>query len=194
MVSGGDHAIAATTGRYAGRKMAACVKKVAEPTVSREQVDIEKARVYAPVKRPNGTGWKELRAGIYRVMRDYCGASKSQELLKIGLNWFDSIRENEATQVYARNPHELWRTLECLSRITVGEVIMQASLARRASSQALGFDRIDFPEKDPEEWNKFVTIRLADGEVKVGERPFKYWLQPPNAPSYEENYQKHCSP
>jgi len=26
----------------------------------------------------------------------------------------------------------------------------------------------------------------------VGERPFKFWLLPPNAPTYEENYRQHC--
>jgi hypothetical protein len=45
---------------------------------------------------------------------------------------------------------------------------------------------------DPPEWEKFVTTRLENGEVKVGELPFNYWLLSPNAPSYEENYQAHC--
>ena len=46
----------------------------------------------------------------------------------MGLRWLNSIRESEASRVYARNPHELMRTLECLTRLTVGEVMMQASL------------------------------------------------------------------
>jgi len=56
----------------------------------------------------------------------------------------------------------------------------------------LEFKRLDYPEMDPTEWNKHVTIRLEKGDVKVGELPFNYWLLPPNAPTYEENYQKHC--
>ncbi|GAH23734.1 unnamed protein product, partial [marine sediment metagenome] len=61
-----------------------------------------------------------------------------------------------------------------------------------ASSLTLDFKRIDYPEMDPPEWNKFVTTRLEDGEVKVGELPFNYWLLPPNAPTYQENYKRHC--
>jgi succinate dehydrogenase/fumarate reductase flavoprotein subunit len=192
LAGGGDHACAATTGRYAARKAAAYALKAGEPVIDRRQVEEEKARVYAPVKRKEGVGWKELQAGICRIMQDYCGEYKSEETLKMGLRWLDSIRESEASRAYARNPHELVRTLECLVRLTVGETIMHASLARKASSLPLDFKRIDYPQMDPPEWEKFVTTRLENGEVKVGELPFNYWLLLPNAPTYEENYKAHC--
>ena len=156
-------------------------------------MEAEKERVYAPVKRQEGLGWKELHAGLCRIMQDYCGEYRSEEILKMGLRWFDSIRESEMANAYARNPHELARALECLTRLTVGEAIMHASLARKASSEHLNFNRIDYPEMDPPEWNKFITIRLENDKVKVGELPFKFWLLPPNAPTYKENYDKHCS-
>jgi hypothetical protein len=70
-------------------------------------------------------------------------------------------------------------------------MIMHASLARRASSAILDLKRLDFPAVDPEEWNKFITLRLADGEVTVDELPFRYWLLSPNAPTYLENYKRH---
>jgi succinate dehydrogenase/fumarate reductase flavoprotein subunit len=190
--SGGSHATSATTGRYAGRKAAQYALKAGEPVIKRKQVEEEKARVYAPVRRKDGIGWKELRAGLCRIMQDYCGEYKSEETLKTGLGWFNSIRESEAATAYARNPHELVRSLECLTHITVGEIVMHASLARKASSRALEFNRIDYPEMDPPEWNKLVTIRLKNGDIKVGELPLNYWLLPPNAPTYEKNYKKHC--
>jgi succinate dehydrogenase/fumarate reductase flavoprotein subunit len=125
-------------------------------------------------------------------MQDYCGEFKSDKLLTMGLKWLDSIRESEASKVYARNPHELKKVLECFSRLTSCEMIMHASLARKASSRALNFNRLDYPQVDPPEWKKFVTIKLENGEVKVGEMPMNFWLMPPNAPTYEENYQRHC--
>jgi succinate dehydrogenase/fumarate reductase flavoprotein subunit len=110
----------------------------------------------------------------------------------MGLRWLDSIRESEASRVYARNPHELVRTVECLTRLTVGEIMMQASLARKASSRFLGLNRLDYPVMDPPEWEKLVTLRLENGDIKVGECPVDYYLQPPNASSYAENYRQHC--
>jgi succinate dehydrogenase/fumarate reductase flavoprotein subunit len=190
--AGGDHSVAACTGRYAARKAVEYAQIAGEPVIERQQVDEEKARVYAPVSRKGGIGWKELRAGLCRIMQDYCGEYKSEETLNMGLKWLKSIRESEAANVYARNPHELERTLECLTHITVGEIVMRASLARKASSMPLEFKRLDYPEMDPKEWNKYVTIRLEKGDVKVGELSFNYWLLPPNASTYKENYQKHC--
>ena len=94
-------------------------------------------------------GWKELRAGIARVLQNYCGKYKNEETLLTGLKWLQSIRESEASRVYARNPHELARALECMTHITVGEIIIHASLNRKASSVPLCFDRLDYPQPDP---------------------------------------------
>jgi succinate dehydrogenase/fumarate reductase flavoprotein subunit len=187
----GGCAGACASGRYVGRKIFEYVKAAPETVIDRKQVDREKERVYAPVKRQGKMGWKELQAGIARIMQDYCGEYKSETLLRTGLKWLQSIREGEAANAGAKNPHELIRVLECLSRITVGEMVMHASLAHKASSRPLNFNRMDYPEMDPPEWNKFPTTRLENGEVKTGELPLKYWLLPPNAPTYTENYEKH---
>jgi succinate dehydrogenase/fumarate reductase flavoprotein subunit len=193
ILGGANHTGAATSGRYAGRKAAEYARNAPDPAVNPDQVRAEKARVYAPVKRDSGIGWKELHAGIARIMQDYCGKERHEALLKTGLRYFKEIRESEAANAYARNPHELLRVLDCLDRITCGEMIKNASLARKASSDWLNFRRIDYPEMDPPEWKKWITIKQKDGEVKVGELPINYWLLPPNAPTYEENYERHCS-
>jgi hypothetical protein len=37
------------------------------------------------------------------------------------------------------------------------------------------FNRSDFPDENPSEWHKFVTVRLEDGEVVPGELPIDYY-------------------
>jgi len=189
---GFGHSGAAASGRYAARNAAAYVREASDPVIDRAEVEKEKARVYAPIQGAKGLGWKELCAGIARIMQDYCGEYRQEETLNLGLRWIDEIRESEASATVARNPHELVRTLECLTRLTAGEIIMHASLARKASSAILDFKRLDFPEVDPEEWNKFITLKLVDGEVAVGELPFRYWLRAPYSRDYRENYERHC--
>jgi len=185
-VSGGGNAAGAcTTGRYAGKRAAEYAMKVANPVISREQVDREKARVYAPIERNNGIRFKELARGIAKVMQDYCSDTKNEELMNIGLKALSEIREAEASTIYATNPHELMRSLEVLHILTVAEIIIHASLARRASNRWLSFERLDYPEDDPPEWRKWITIKLEDERVKVGELPLDYYG------SLKENYEIH---
>jgi hypothetical protein len=67
------------------------------------------------------------------------------------------------------------RSIEDLSLLTHGQIVLNASLARKASSRALSFNRIDYPQMDPPEWNKFVTVKLLpNGKVGAGELPLNY--------------------
>ena len=189
----GEHAGAATSGRYAGRRAAEYAMSAPEPVLDQKQVEEEKARIYASVSKSQGSiGWKELNAGICRIMQDYCGQYRNEEALKVGLRLLSELRESELTKTYAANPHELGRVLECHTIITVGEIVIHASLARKASSQYLNFYRLDYPELDPPEWHKLLPIRLENGEVKVRELPLDYHLKPPYASTYEDNYSAHC--
>ena len=175
MFSPEDHSYCAATGRYAGRKAAAYARQAGQAGISREQVEREKARVYAPVKRSGGIEWKELHAGIARVMQYYASEFKTESLLNMGLGALRKIEEESLPLLFAHDPHKLMRTLEDTSLLTYAQIIVNAMLARKASSMPLNFQRIDYPTVDPPEWNKFITVKLEDGKVKTGELPSRYW-------------------
>jgi succinate dehydrogenase/fumarate reductase flavoprotein subunit len=194
---GGAHSSAAASGRFAGRQAAAAASAAPDPRVDAPQAAREKARLYLPLEQaesPRSIGWKELNAGICRVMQDYCGQYKSEEVLRAGLSLLGELRESEAAAVGAANPHELAHVLECQGLITAGEAVMHASRARRASSDLLGFIRLDYPEVDPPEWRVLLPIRRTVDGVQVRELPLDHHLQPPNAPTCEDNYRLHSSP
>jgi succinate dehydrogenase/fumarate reductase flavoprotein subunit len=170
-----DHSFAAATGRYAGRKAAEYAKHVGKLRVSREQIDREKARIYAPIKRSGGIEWKELHAGIARVMQYYVSEFKTENLLNIGLNALRKIEEESVPQLFAMDPHKLMRSLEDVSLLNFAQIIIHASLARKASSVPLNFRRIDYPTLDPPEWDKFLTIKLENGNVKTALLPQAFW-------------------
>ena len=181
----------AANGRYCGRSAAAYAREHELAAPDRGQIDREKARVYAPVSRSEGYGWKEVQIGLCRIMQDYCGDCKSTEVLETGLWWLNSIRENEIARLCARNPHELARALECEIRLTVGEIIMHQCLMRPATCKPLGFERLEAPEHSDNGGN-FITITRRDGKPVRGEIPFRYWLSGSNYPTYRENYLAHC--
>jgi succinate dehydrogenase/fumarate reductase flavoprotein subunit len=179
------HGHAAATGYYAGRHASRYASKATPSGINSSQVEAEKKRILSLVDRDSGIGWKELNAGISRIMQNYCGAVKSEELLKTGLERLAQISSEEAPKLHARNPHELLRCLEVLNIKTNSEIVLHSCLARRASSKHLHFTRQDFPEIDPQEWQKFVTVTQKNGDVVVGERPLDYYG------SLEENYLAH---
>ncbi|MBW2017409.1 MAG: FAD-dependent oxidoreductase [Deltaproteobacteria bacterium] len=165
---------ASSTGRWAGRSAAAYAQEAPEPIIDEKQVNREKTRIYAPIQRADGINWKELQAGIAKVMQDYCGDTKTEELMALGLKTLEEIREGESRTLFARTPHELMRALEVLDILTCCEMIIHASRARKASNSWLHFERLDFPQDDPPEWRKWVTLRLEGEEVRVGELALDY--------------------
>jgi len=185
MYGPGDHSYAEATGRYAGRKAADYALNSREPAISKDQIALEKARVYAPIKRSQGIEWKELHAGISRMMQYFCSEYKTEKLLTMGLDALNEIERDFVPKLYALDPHKLMRSLEDLSLLTFSQLILHASLARKASSRYLNFQRIDYPQMDPPEWHKWITLKLEDGKIKIGELPIDYWG------NLKENWEAH---
>lgn len=169
------HGHAAATGHYAGRHAAEFAFKSSQLGIDSTQFEREKKRIYALIKRDKGIGWKELNAGIARIMQHYCGEIKTEELLTTGLGLLEQLGHREGTELYASNPHELVRSLEVLNILTNAQIILHSSLARRASSKHLHFKRLDYPDLDPLEWHKFVTVQLEENRVKKGEKPLDFY-------------------
>ena len=183
---GNDHSHAATTGRYAGRRASQYVKNAKLLDVNLEQVEIEKARIYMPLNRKSGVEWKELLSGINKVMQVYCGNLKRENILKMGLVALNDLKDSIETELFSTDPHNLGNTLGVIDVLTAAEMIIHASLARKSSSAFLHFTRPDYPELDPPQWHKFVTIKLINNNVTVNELPITY------GEPLQENYQAHC--
>jgi len=124
-------------------------------------------------------------------MQNYCGAVKSDDLLSEGLRALDDLRKHEAAALYACNPHDLIRVQEVLNILTNADLVIHSCLARKASSKQLQFTRLDYPDIDPPEWHKFVTVRRDRDGVKTGSVPIDYYGNlPENYERYNADYLK----
>ena len=178
--SGQGSATAGSSGMYAANRAVEYARGKELCKIDEAQLAAEKERVYAPVKRIDDAdaciSWKELWAGSARVMQQTCGDLRTVPVCEHGLKWFDSIRKQELQMTYARNPHELWRVLECESRITVGEIYLNSAIAQI---------------KAQEEGNSgLIFNQLKDGKRITTFREDKWWLKPPYASTYLENFEK----
>ncbi len=159
---------ACATGYYAGRKAAdAAARTEGLFEVSGEDIEAEKKRLYQPlyVSREEGMGWKELNMAIAKAMQNYCGGVKCEALLREGLDLLKSFEAEIVPRLSASNPHELMRTHEVLDILTVAQIVLHASLERKASSEPLCFRRSDYPEMEKEEERRHIVIRQEDGAV-----------------------------
>jgi succinate dehydrogenase/fumarate reductase flavoprotein subunit len=77
------------------------------------------------------------------------------------------------------------RALEVVDILTVSKLILHACLQRRSSSRALCFERVDFPEVDPEQDRRFILVRNEGGTVKSRELPLDFHGD------LAENYARH---
>jgi succinate dehydrogenase/fumarate reductase flavoprotein subunit len=176
---------AASTGHYAGRHAATYAKRCSEEELDGHQVEKEKNRIYSLLDNTNGVGWKEFNLHITRIMQNYCGAEKSEVLLKIGLHQLEQMEQQEIPLLAASNPHELIRTLEVINILTNAKLIIYSCMARKASAKQLHFKRSDYPEMDPPEWHKFIIVNLKNNQLNVSARPIDY------SGSLKKNYEIH---
>ncbi len=181
---------ACSTGFYAGNRAAEYSAKTSQGEIDQKQLENELERIWAPVTRVNDPDayvtWKEMWGGTTRVMQTCCGEWKDTHVLEFGLMWLEDIKKNEMTQMYARNPHELGRVLECQTRMRSSEMFMRAAIAK------INKDIEVCGEKDPKEKTfDFMYNYFEDGEFKTEFPEDKYWLRAPFAEGYLENYKAH---
>ena len=108
-------------------------------------------------------------------MQYFASEFKTERLLKMGLEEIERIEAESVPQLFALDPHKLMRSIEDLSMIEFAKIFIQASLARKASSIPLDHKRIDYPEVDPAQWDKFLTLKLENDQIKLGELPQCFW-------------------
>jgi succinate dehydrogenase/fumarate reductase flavoprotein subunit len=177
---------ACATGYYAGRKASDHARAVDFAPVKEDAVQAEKERLYAPLYRnpDEGIGWKELNSAIAKAMQNYCGGVKCDSLLLEGLDLLKSFETEIVPSLYAANPHDLMRTHEVLDILTVAQIVLYASLARKSSSAPLNFVRSDFPQMDPEKDRKHIVLHQEDGKPVTREVPLDFFGD------LEEEYEK----
>ena len=166
---------ACCTGHYAGRKAADYTDTVQLEDYDAGEADRERARLFAPLYREEGMDWRELNMAIAKAMQNYCGGVKCDDLLKEGLDLLESFEKDIVPQISCENPHELMRAHVVFGILDVAKLILHACIARKSSSAPLFFQRSDYPQMDPEEDKRIITIRQENGKIIEGSVPLGYF-------------------
>ncbi|MDJ0707524.1 MAG: fumarate reductase/succinate dehydrogenase flavoprotein subunit [Leptolyngbyaceae cyanobacterium MO_188.B28] len=131
----------------------------------------EKARIYAPLDRPDGVPHTQVEYKLRRYVNDYLQPPKSPTKMDIGLAAFERYPET-LDLMGAQDPHELMRCMEVHFIRDCAEMAARASLYRKESRWGLYHYRLDYPEKNDAEWFCHVNLKKNEaGEMELFKRP-----------------------
>ncbi|MEH1945518.1 MAG: fumarate reductase/succinate dehydrogenase flavoprotein subunit [Nostoc sp.] len=139
-------------------------------------LEAEKARIYAPLTRPNGVPHTQVEYKLRRLVNDYLQPPKSGNKIEIGLKHFVQYQEI-LDLMGARDPHELMRSLEVHFIRDCAEMAARASLYRQETRWGLYHYRLDYPEKNDEEWFCHVNLKKDElGQMVLFKRPVDTYI------------------
>lgn len=155
------------------------------PTASVEQA---LARLSRWERKGDGESVDKLRAELQRVMEEYCGVFRTEEVLAEGVGRVKQLLAR-LDDVYLRDHSKVFNTarieaLELENLMGLGLATVESALARQESRGA--HSRVDYPERDDEHWMKH-SLYHADGRVEykpVRTKPITVETFPPKPRVY----------
>ncbi|PZV05368.1 MAG: fumarate reductase/succinate dehydrogenase flavoprotein subunit [Leptolyngbya sp.] len=149
-------------GRIAGENAMDYVRDLEHVEPDADFLAAEQARIYAPLQQPDGVPHTQVEYKLRRLVNDYLQPPKSPNNMDIGLQKFVAYEETLGL-MGARDPHELMRCMEVHFIRDCAEMAARASLFRKETRWGLYHYRLDYPEKNNEEW--FCHVNLKKGET-----------------------------
>jgi adenylylsulfate reductase subunit A len=166
--------MAVAGGYAAGRHAASYAEKCGElrPLLSKATEE-ERGRVFAPLGRKSGLGYREFENIVRTITTDHFGPVKSEISLKGALEKLarlDAVRE----ELKADNMHELMRTHEALNIHAVAKISATAALARKESRFQPFHYRTDYPQTEDAYCGLMVIQKQKNGEASTRLAPLRY--------------------
>jgi succinate dehydrogenase/fumarate reductase flavoprotein subunit len=164
---------------WAGPSAALYAAKATLDEINAVEVKDAKEKIFAPMQNIEGSSPGE----IISVLQDLIAPMKynlrrSKERLEEALAKLDELKE-KLTDMQAKDLHYLSKCHEVQSMALCAELTFKAALMR---SESRGFHfREDFPERDDENWLKWIILKQDDVRIKLSTEPIsieKYPIKP----------------
>ena len=161
-----------TNGAVAGEHAIDFAKDVDFADYDAGVVPVEQERVLAPTKRDDGIPPNQIEYKIRRLVNDYLQPPKVTRKMQLAQKRFAEVREDMNTAMYVRDSHELMRALEAQSIMDCADMAAAASLYRTESRWGLYHNRVEYPDRDDENWFcHSILTKGDDGIPSLTTRP-----------------------
>jgi succinate dehydrogenase/fumarate reductase flavoprotein subunit len=114
------------------------------------------------ISHKEGDPWQEAQAFIENANDFYNVQVRSETMAQRGLEYMDYLKKT--MRLRASNPHEMVHCLEVRNLIECSEIIMRSTIARTESRPPI-LNRVDYPNKDDENWFCFLGQRSVNGKI-----------------------------
>ena len=154
----------AVTGGYkAGKEAAAYARGFRIPDKAPERETQKRIdRFVAPLYRSSGPSYRQIEDIVRKIMAEHVGPMRSAEGLRMGLEKLGRL-ERYLDKMKVQDFHELMRSNETRSILTVGKMMASAALFRTESRNKPYHHRLDFPDTDNTNWCGLVVIQKKGG-------------------------------
>lgn len=142
----------------------------------------ERERVFTPLERglrgQGGIRPREMEERLQKVMDEYAGGistfyETNGHALSVARREVAKMKA-QVPHLTARDPHELMLAHEVIDRLDLAECVLLHLMHRKETRWPVFQTRTDYPERDDENWLKFVNSRrTADGSLEVIERQYR---------------------
>lgn len=154
-----------TNGAIAGEDAIDFAAEVDFEEFDPRDVKAEQDRVLAPTKREDGIPPNQIEFKIRRLVNDYLQPPKLTKKYELCQERLKEVRHDMENNMMVRDAHELMRASEVTSILDCADMAAHASLYRKESRWGLYHARVDYPEKDDDEWKCHVLLSKKDGEM-----------------------------
>ncbi len=112
----------------------------------------------APLHRASGYSYRQIEDTIRKIMSEHVGMSRTDLGLRTGLEKLERL-EAHLDEIKVSDLHELMRSRETRSILTVGKMMASAARFRTESRNKPYHHRLDYPETDDTNWSGLVVVQ-----------------------------------
>jgi succinate dehydrogenase/fumarate reductase flavoprotein subunit len=134
------------------------------PSVSPEEVIVEKAQIFKPMKTTDGIDYKRFELAIRQVMTYYMGYVRNEKGIATALERLHFI-EGYLERLQASDFHSLMRANEAVHLLKTCQLATRATMERKESGRAI-YRRSDYPDLS-EHYSRVLAIWKQDGQPQV---------------------------
>ncbi|BBG25405.1 succinate dehydrogenase flavoprotein subunit [Sulfuracidifex tepidarius] len=164
-------------GRETGRTVADYLKSTSKPSSSVENIELEKMldEAYSFVKSESGVHFGEVQNKLRDIMWEKVGVFREEKGMQEAVKEVKELRQ-QVTKMYVNDKSRVYNTeffnaLELRNMMDLAIVISSSALNRKESRGA--HYRLDYTQRDDENWLKHTISYLRGNTVEISYKPVK---------------------